>query len=67
MSISDEATRPTEGKSDKNNTSSSKVSLCEEFVIPPREKKVFTQNLQTKYRADKPTTDKLWIRYNYQK
>jgi hypothetical protein len=65
--ISREATRPTEGNHDKNNTSSSKVSLCEEFVLSPREKKVSTQNLQTKYRADKKTTDKLRIRYNHQK
>jgi len=68
MPLSGEATRPTEGNHDKNNTSSSKVSLWEEFVLPPLEKKkVFTQNLQTKYRADKPTTDKLWISYNHQK
>jgi len=39
MPISGEETRPTEGNHDKNNTSSSKVSLCEEFVLPPREKK----------------------------
>jgi hypothetical protein len=67
MPLTGEATRPTEGNHDKNNISSSKVSLCEEFVLPPLEKEVFTQKLQTKYRADKPTTDKLWIRYNHQK
>jgi hypothetical protein len=67
MPLPGEATHPTEGNHDKNNTSSSKVSLCEEFVLPPREKEVFTQNPQTKYRADKPTTHKLWIRYNHQK
>jgi hypothetical protein len=39
MPLSGEATRPTEGNHDKNNTSSSKVSLCEEFVLPPLEKK----------------------------
>jgi hypothetical protein len=67
MPISGEATRPTEGNHDKKNTSSSKVNLCEEFVLPLQEKKVSTQNLQTKHRADKPTTDKLWIKYNHQK
>ena len=48
MPLPGEATRPKEGNHDKNNTPSSKVSLCEEFVLPPREKKFFTQKLQTK-------------------